>query len=543
MRQRSAWLLIAAVVAACSATPQSSPTPSPVGGDLVAQIKDGPFAQSTVDATVQLLAENGVATYAEFEAPQPIVPVAGQDTGWKLIDDQVRTMALEAHYGAGIAGADLDATIDTEADLAPPSYILGGYVAAADTPGSRAAQSLMGVEDWTEEDWREAPSVVFPQLVMSLFVADMVRERDADANATALVERPFAAAADRGFDARPPVPPPMPITVAAGGVCSAMSNFISSALSTIFQKMRLGEPPRGVLVVPVRIWNFVVRVLETVVTTIVRQFEQHVLDKIGQVVAIVGTIASIISLVRPWSVSITPEPGVREKEIAGIRAVESGRLVARYVTADGIQEDWPGWAIDCARNARRELPSLKAEGSTVKWSGLRQSPPSLVQENGKGSALDAQGAARLDFTTLMDSVEEPYKTVPGRISVSVTVEQRAIRNLADWAENEVWGMIPWQVGGALSAYLRPYLDRIKGKLTDLLSKNSSGQMPILYHVEEDATPTPPSTPPPSAPPPENRRPCQVRECAESNGDPHIVTVEFERLRLPGGGRVRPVAIR
>ena len=342
---------------------------------------------------------------------------------------------------------------------------------------------------------------------------------------------------------------PMNAEVAAGGVCSAMSNFISNALRTIFEKMRLGEPKRGALRVLVKIWNFVVTILETVVTTIVRKFEQSVLDKIAQVTAIVGTIASIISLVRPWTVSIKPEPSSREKGIAGIRDVESGALIAKYEVVDGVQEDWPDWAVDCARNSGRALPSLKAEGSKVTWSAINQSPPALVRETGNSSTLDAQGVARLDFTTLIDVVEDPYRTIPGTIAVKVNVEQRAIRNLADWAENEVWGMIPFQVGTALSGYLRPYLDRIKAKLTELLSKHSSARMPILYHVNEgecllpggppnavvdrpigmvgpvaqgeDDCPTPP---PPTDDPDPDPDPCEFG-CPMSNGDPHIGTID------------------
>ncbi len=446
-------------------------------------------------------------------------------------------MALEANQGAGIEGSELDALVETEPDLAPPSYILAGYIAAAETDGSRAAARLMGVEDWGLEEWRDAPSVLFPQIVLVMFTADVTRERMSEAGAPG--GQAFRAGA--GAAAIEPLPIAVPAApVAQADPCGAVSSFINNSLRAVFNTLRLGEPAPGVGRVFVRIWNFVVSVLETVVTTIVREFEQRVFDKIAQAAAIVGTVATIVSAVRPWTVTVKPQPAVTEKGIAGIRDPDHGQLTAR-VELGGVDQ-WPTWAARCAQAANRPLPNLKPEGAPIDWLPITQSPANLVGEDSSSSALDADGAARLDFTTLIDSVEDPYETRTGRIVARVDIQRPGLRDLLTWIESQIWSGIPSVAIGPLQTILGPSLERAKNSLSRLISVSSSGPATVLYHVqqEENACQGPDSPFMAAAP----HLPGAVGStfvaqgeggCGASNGDPHIVTIDGDLYDFMAAG--------
>src|SRR5690606_11703463 len=114
--------------------------------------------------------------------------------------------------------------------------------------------------------------------------------------------------------------PPGEIT----GACSAVVNFIYGSLRTVFDALRLGESSSAVGRFFSTIWNFVVSVLETIITGIVRAFTQEVLDAIARVAAVVGTVASVVSAVRPWTTTVSAVPMTTEKGIAGIRSPDAG---------------------------------------------------------------------------------------------------------------------------------------------------------------------------------------------------------------------------
>ncbi|MEO5704943.1 MAG: hypothetical protein ABIZ52_07455 [Candidatus Limnocylindrales bacterium] len=487
MITRLATLVLAIVVTGCGVTPGTSPVTSGSAGPAAA-FRHGEFGQATVDAAVTLLAESGIATYEAPESASPIREVASPASPARLLLDQVQAMALEAHTGGGIEGAELDALFEVSPDLAPPSYLLAGYVAAVDTPGAHLARSLMGVEDWTAEDWRAAPTVIFPKLVLLLFTSDVARERLIEVAAAPPVDLSWQVVAARG-----PLPPAGGgrVVQAADGPCSTVLNFVSGALKSIFDALRLGDSSGSSTTIVATIWNFVVNVLEVVVTALVKKFEQYVLDWIGRVAAIVGTVATVISWVQPWTASVQAID-TTEKGISGIIPPEDGTLVARIAVP--ANWDWPGWAANCARESGRALPNMKPEGTPVVWQALIQNPPGLVAPGTAETKLDAQGAARLPFTTLVDDVQDPYTRVPGAIFVRATFERQSLKEFATYLQQELWKELPSIVVGPLQAFLQAPLDQINQRLGTMITVAASGPGVVIFHTQ-DATP-PPVTPPP-----------------------------------------------
>jgi hypothetical protein len=455
-------------------------------------LQGGDFGQATIDETIELLAASGIGTYEAPDSPAPMNDVAAPASSVRLLLDQVRALALEAHAGGGIEGAELDALFDVPSDLAAPSYVLAGYVAAVDTPGAALSRSLMGVEDWTAEDWRAAPSVVFPKLVLMLFTSDVARERQADAAGAVAPKVAWQVAA--AGEIRPPRD--FGVVQTADGACSSVLSFVSGALKAIFDGLRLGDSSGSSTTVLKTIWKFVVDVLETVITTLVTKFEQYVLDWIGRVAAIVGTVATVVSWVQPWTASVQAN-GVTEKGITGALAPQDGVLTARIFVPAGW--DWPGWAANCAKESGRPLPNMKPEGTPVVWQALIQNPPGLVSTGTAETKLDAQGAARLPYTTLVDDVDDPWKTFPGAIFARVTFNRQSLREFSEFLQKELWKELPSIVVGPLQTFLQPSLDKINARLGQLITVAASGPAVVLFHVQ-DATPPPsPQSPPPTPP--------------------------------------------
>lgn len=526
--RRALAVLLALVVISCS-----SPTDTPE--DRAQAIKADPFAEASVQATISLLAQAGIATYQDADSAAPLVAVTEPVSPVKLLHEQVRAMALEAHYGAGIEGSQLDALVDTEPDMAPPSYILAAYVSGSETAGAKAARTLMG-----DQDWQQAPVILYPQLVMMLFTADVLGARASEFDGGPIA----GSVIGRGAQPIQRVAAMAPLLVAdTGGYCSRVMDWINTALRTVFDALRLGQSSNSVANFFAQLWNTVVALVEEVVTAIVKSFTQVVLDAIGRVAAIVATVASVVSLIRPWTVTVKAAPFETEKGIAGILEPQKGSVTVT-VRLDGLTE-WPEFAADCARTAGRPLPNLKPEGAQVTWERVIQNPPDLIREGLRREALDANASAQLDFVTLVDQVEEPYKRFPGAIVSRIEIERPGLRELLNVVQTELWQELPTQVQGPLWSILGPSIMKIQAEIVRLVSTHSSGPGVVFFHVQEATPPPPTSTATPTQTPTPNRsRPPTQRPdrplpcasgCAMSNGDPHIVTTDGNAYDFQAAG--------
>jgi hypothetical protein len=182
-----------------------------------------------------------------------------------------------------------------------------------------------------------------------------------------------------------------------------------------------------------------------------------------------------------------------EKGVPGIIPTEQGTLVARIAVP--ANWDWPGWAADCAQASGRPLPNMKPEGTPVTWSAVIQNPPALVEPGTPETRLDAQGAARLPFTTLTDDVQNPYSLAPGAIFVRATFERQSLREFAEYLQKELWKELPSIVVGPLQAFLKDPLEKINQRLGTMISVAASGPGVVIFHIQ-DETPPPVSPPPP-----------------------------------------------
>jgi hypothetical protein len=405
------------------------------------------------------------------------MPVEGIESPVRLLLDQVRAMALEAWASGGILGEDLDALMPLDAELArvlpaesptiPASLVVAGYVSDVETEGARIARDLIG-----EQDWSESGAIVFPQLVLTLFTSDLARERMAEAG----IARAAPGAAARALTAQ--------VRTAQGDLCSSASSFINSALTRVFDALRLDESGGGSIFTT--IVNFVVSVAESVVKAIVQAFTQPVLSLIARIAGMVGVAVSVVSFVRPWSVSIQTDPPVTVKGVGGAPG-QDGRITAR-IELGGL-DDWPATLKSCAQLVGVTLPNLRPEGAPVQWEPLLQVPSGLVAPGARGASLDAQGVATWDFTTLTDDVEAPWWEKPGVIRAKVTIRRPQLESLRSIAVDQLIGGLPEIVQGVIRPWVQDAVKEITSAMDDLLSKQGSGFGTVIFH-ESGPSPAP-----------------------------------------------------
>ena len=321
------------------AGPTAGPTTPPVTAEraLVERIRAPEFGDDVIDAAIEVLARSGIGTYESPNGLAPIVPVQGMESPVRLLWDQVRAMALEAWANGGILGEDLDALMPVDAELAevlpaesptiPASLVVAGYVSDVETEGARIARDLIG-----EQDWSEPGPIVFPQLALTLFTSDLARDRMAEAG----VARAAPGAGVLALRAQ--------VRTAQGDLCSSASGFINSALTRVFDALRLDESGGGSIFTT--IVNFVVSVAETVVRAIVQAFAQPVLSLIAKVAGLVGVAVSIVSFLRPWSVRVEFAPNGLVKGIGGTPGM-AGSVTTR-IELGGL-DDWPATLQSCAQ--------------------------------------------------------------------------------------------------------------------------------------------------------------------------------------------------
>ncbi|MFN8623759.1 MAG: hypothetical protein U0869_23710, partial [Chloroflexota bacterium] len=295
-----AWRILSRIDGG-SVAPVASPSPAPSAEPVVAsralaeRLRAPEFGQDQIDAAIEILARSGVATYAAPDDPDPIMPVTVPESPMRLLLEQVRAMALEAWAGGGMSGQDLDALSPAPDGLASGSEVVAGYVMGVDTEGAAFARELMGTPDLGDPTVRAGTPV--PQLVLTLLVSDVARDRMAAAAASGHVAPQPARAVALAITTQ--------ARTAAGGLCSQVMGFIDQVIGGVFDALRLGQTDNAVGSVLVSIWNVVVSIAEASARAIVKQLTQPVLDLIANVAGTVATASLIVSALRPWTLVIT----------------------------------------------------------------------------------------------------------------------------------------------------------------------------------------------------------------------------------------------
>ena len=418
----------------------------------------GPFTAASVRSAEEVLAHSGVATVADEKSKVALVAVSGP-VRISFTRAQVQAMALSAADGGGILGSVLGSVSPAAKGLAPFSYVLASWVSSEATPAAEAVRALMG-----PQDWRRAPSLVFPTIALPLFVADVIAHTPARAGAPAKPSGALAEQAMGFFDAP----------------CSTVSNFVQSTLVSVFNALQLTPATGGGAGAAignffVTLWNHVVALAQQVVQGLINKVSQYVVSKIRLAAGAAVIIAHIVSYLNPWSVKVTGIPN--PVEAGGI-----GMFSAKVDTGNGISA-WPPALVDCLP-AGVELPPLDAAHADATWSvagAISATSPTSIK-------LSPLGQGRLDFATTAPSSGSSC-TTPGPVpapqtgSAPITVTRPGTDNLKSLDTNMIangFGVAGSIVSPVLQSLLEPLLGPALSALDKLTNVIGTGHVTVTY---------------------------------------------------------------
>lgn len=187
-----------------------------------------------------------------------------------------------------------------------------------------------------------------------------------------------------------------------------------------------------------------------------------VMSYVGRIAAVVGTVAIVVSAIRPWTLKVEAEPPNVE--------APGGGTIRATVDLGGFDE-WPPPVADCAATAGVPLPPLRPSGNPVEWSVPGQG---LIATDSADPRLRADGTALYTYHVITEPPLPNGPNVVEEISVRATVQRDDFRRLEQQVvgiiERELAGLLP-PVGSVVSPLVmpvvKPWIDRAFTALSKL----------------------------------------------------------------------------
>jgi hypothetical protein len=475
--RRRSLLVLGLALSLGAAGCKSSAAPATAPPDAGLGTPDAGMPRSSDPVTVADLATAGLPVFTDATASQPIAIVSTElgPTPLRLLQDQAAALSDEAAAGQGVLGADLDAPAVLPAGMPSASYFIAGYVSAAGTPGAALAHRIMG-----DQDFRHAPTLVYPNVVLMLFAADAARY------ANALGPQ----AADGPTTGALSVPIPM-------GLCSDAQSFIDMTISAFFDALGHLESP----MVPksgVGIIDFFGRGLQAafdlatgvvnglidggrfIVIAGIKKATQPVLDAIATVAGTAALASTVVAVLRPWTVVVTADPPQTRRAVTP-EAGLPGSIQAVVKLPDGL-DTWPPLLVDCAKVSGVTLPPLKPVGAPVVWT-LKQAPsPLVIQDPAAKTALDDDAQATLGYLTTAESAKDARgDALEGKVDADISITRKEISDLQKTVSDLIFSQIPSLLSPYLTPLLKPVVDAVLQLPVTLLATHGTAHLPVTYH--------------------------------------------------------------
>jgi hypothetical protein len=558
-------VVLAAAVAACSSSAStSSSASSPQSATTTATASSGsdPTTASTTVTSpepvsaratvldVSKLAAAGIGVYADPYQAAPIHEVTtfdGAPMPVRLLATQARAMTLEAADGQGLLGSTIDQLIGVDPGMPPPSFLVAGWITGSQSPGAMYAHSLMGAQTWPN-----APTIVFPTLVLALYAADAAQFADTltatDTPTPGAPTSDIGSLVQSGFRSNGVVIDVAAMhTASAVGICSKVQGFVDSTISALFNSIGHLEQPRppapahsafGWFVAgltagygyAVGVVNALIDAAHFLVVKLIGLLTQPVLGYIAKIAGVLGVVAQVVSFLRPWTIRMDDTPPSTRKAI-GTEPGLPGTVTAR-VDLGGLDE-WPTDITDCAMQAGVTLPPLKPVGAPIVWT-MTQSDDLAVQSAGQVTVLDETGSAPFRYATTQESVETSKgDPVEGELKIQASIRRNAVADLQQTIANLVFAQIPSLIRPILQAVLAPVVTLVLDKVAALLDTSGYTQIFVSYHTPNTTTTTSQPVATSLDPTPVGRAP--VDPCSVITEQEAATALGFD----PGAGRENP----
>ena len=449
-----------------------------------------PMTDEAVTVVTDVLTSAGVAV-VDADTTDSAAPV-------QVADWQVRNLAVEAANGGGIDGQTLNELAPTPADAPPLAFLLAAWVSTYDSAGARFARELLG-----EQDWRRAHEVTYPQLVITLFLADATADAtvaDAASGAAGPV-RPDPGGVVRTAGVGEPGPGdvaraagpaaaagPVALALTQTGPCTTATSFIQNAIASVANALKVNASGGGLLGFLGKIWNTAVDLAANLVTGLIETITRPVVNLLVDVFGVVAVIAQVTSFLSNWRITGTPEP--EETSFGVIPDIVTGSV--QIVVADQ-QLPLPAILVDCAAAFGVDLASIGAVGSRVRWSERQLGRPDLAAPVASEDVLDQSRSATYVYQTGLETPElaQSPNERAGLLEVRAVVERSDVERIRELFAHLLLDQIPASIRPVVEPIARPVLDASTRHLASVSDVRSVIYVAIRYHVEPDPTPTPP----------------------------------------------------
>lgn len=448
-------LAFAVLTAACSSADDSSPDTGPLAPTSTVSSEADRLPSS---AFGEALASLGVEVVDDAD-----ILATGTLQLWSY---QVANLERELDEGVGYLGSDLDDLVGAPGEM-PFSYLLAGWLKSQPTPAAETAKGLMG-----DQNWEQAPSLVFPTSVFMLFVVDAVQ-------AGGLLD-----AAEVSFGSVQ-LANAVPAVFAQAGLCSTLAGWFNDVLDFVFESLKVSVDDDGFLGWLGTIWNAAVDLARGAIEGLVEILFAPVVEAIAGALAVVGTLSMIASTLQPWNLDLAASSSATRFAVGGAPNVQE-QVVA---TADpGYEVEWPAMIQDCASVAGLTLPDpTRAEGSSIDW--REKGIPEFGSVTELQATLDEDNMATLDWVTGREDSDQGDE-LTGTVTFTAFVELQQIEQLRTMLETLIIGEIPsGPLEGIVTSLFKELTDPILDALTDLVRIKGSTSIVVTYHAEGETTTT------------------------------------------------------
>jgi hypothetical protein len=465
----AAGCVLVVVVAGCT-----HPRPPDPGPAQVARLRALPFGESNLAVVTKVLAKAGVGIYDDTAADgtQPV-----RVTRW-----QARNLAVEAANGGGIRGDVLAQLAATPPGAPPIGYLIGAWIKVYDSPASRFSAALLGPRDWRRPD-----QIVFPNLVLTLFLADATATSSPASGPT---RGPTRAAPSGMGRAAPAAADGAGQVVLAGwvaaGPCPAATSFVQRAIAAVANALRVNTSRGGLLGFLGRIWNTAVDLAAGVVKGLIDTVTRPVVNLLVDVFGVVATIAQVTSFLVQWRATLAPEPaetrfGVGTETITGQLRLQ----------VDHPQLPIPALVADCAAAVGVDLRGAgSAAGSTLSWDGVNLGRADLSTQLGADTILGKDNTARYTYHTGQEStaLAKSPKVSAGQLQVTAAVARGDIERVRQLFSKLLLDQLPAAIRSIVEPLARPVLDASTRQLAALADVKAVGYATIRFHGEPPPEP-------------------------------------------------------
>lgn len=453
-------------------------------------------AEDRAATVIDRLAAAGIAVFVEPGDADPIQTPAEPVSPVQLLEWQVRGLAGEADGHAGFAAHDLDTTVGEEEideTLLTPSQLIAGWARYGDTPAAEQAREILG-------DSVERPAeAVFPKLVLLLFTSDIAKAGAAPAEPKgggSPMSGPQQGAAAQDEASTP---------------CSSLVNWVDGIIARVFNA--IGHLQAPTVKIGLGGWfdtvvntigkvvaggvNVVIDGAHFVINKATRVLIAPIIGFFGRIAGIVGTIAQVGSIVRPWSPSLDPDPLTNAKAVLPAAGLPGSFTLS--INLGGLDE-WPPALADCAAQAGKPLPPLKPAGNPVTW---KITGHDLVEDGERDSVLREDATAVAHYRTTQEEKFKKAKQQSGTVTATATVQrddvtelEEAFVKLLDDAMAQFLPPIAGIVKNQLERFVLPFARKAFDRLKHLRDEKATSWLRVTYHVPDDDETTQPVPPPP-----------------------------------------------